>query len=245
MEILFIVDTVKDIERKISLLENLGEDIKFFVYSKCVTKLVGNKEVLDKIVAIYNKNVNVTIDKYLNSKDYVPTQTLLYYASAELTAELVDNIRENLKLNPSTIYVKKKFSFWDKFKFWFYKKIIKLIFGIEDECASVKVQYFSTKLMEVLAKTNFKNHIFSIPKALNIELKKEDAKSYYNRTKFDKNYLYNPIVFCLILICYVVLERFLDLSFWVYFLVIALLLATIVNLLVMIVKNTFDCRYKK
>ncbi|MBQ7797748.1 MAG: hypothetical protein IJ371_01340, partial [Clostridia bacterium] len=86
---------------------------------------------------------------------------------------------------------------------------------------------------------------FSIPNSLNIELNKEDEKSYYSKPKFNKNYLYNPIVMCLILICYVVLERFLALPFWVYLLVIALLLATIINWIIMVVKNSFDIRYKK
>ena len=245
MEILFIVDKVEDIDKKISLLDSFGAEIKFFVDSKLVAKLVENKYVLKRIVAIYNKNVNVTIDKYLNSQDYTPQQTLLYYSSADLTSELIDNIRENLKLNPTTIYVKKKLNWWDKIKLWFYQNIIRIIFGMNDEFASTKLQYFSEDIMIAFAETNFKNHIFSAPNSVNIELEKGTHKSYYSKAKFNKNYLYNFIALCLILICYVVFERFFKLPFWVYFLIIALLLTTIINLIIMIVKYAFDCRYKK
>lgn len=245
MEILFIVDSVEDIERKISLLEVLGADIKFFVNSKHVTKLITNKYIVNRVVAIYNNNVNVTIDKYLQSDTYTPTQTLLYYASAKLDNEMLDKIRENLKLKPDVIYVKKKLTLWDKFKLWFYQKVVKLIFGLRDEYASIKLQYFSEELMEAFVQTSFKNHVFSIPNSLRVELDKIQEKTYYSKPKFNKNYLYNPIVICLILICYVVLERFLKLPFWVYLLVITMILATIINLIIMIVKNSFDIRYKK
>lgn len=245
MEILFIVDNLDDIERKISLLDSFGLDIKFFVNAKYVTKLITNKFIVNRIVAIYNNNVNMTIDKYLKDKNYKPKQTLLYYSSAELTNEIIDQIREYLKLKPNVIYVKKKFTWWDKVKLWFYQKVIKLIFGLNDEFASVKLQYCSEELMSALAQTNFKNHIFTIPNALNIELDKTKETTYYNKPKPNKNYLYNPIVICLILICYVVLEKFLKLPFWAYLLVITMILATIINLIIMIVKNSFDIRYKK
>jgi hypothetical protein len=142
MEILFVIDSLQDIQRKISLLEPLG-DIKFFVNSKYLADMVGKKKVLDNIVAVYSKNVNTTIDKYLNAKEYIPTDTILYYSSAELTSKLIDKIRDNLQLKPNTIYIKKKLNWLDKVKMWFYNKFIKLLFGMNDEYASIKLQYFS------------------------------------------------------------------------------------------------------
>jgi len=245
MEILFVVDSVEGLEHKISLLEPLSSDIKFFVHSKQVANIMKNKFIVNNIVAIYNNNVNITIDKYLKSEKYNPTDALLYYASADLDKQMVDSIRDNLQLKPNEIYVKKKLNWWSKLKLWFYQKMIKLIFGLNDEYASIKLQYFNTDLMEAFRQTNFKNHIFSIPNSLTVELDKEKESSFYSKPKFNKNYLYNPIVICLILICYVVAEKFLVLQFWVYLFVIALLLATVVNWIVMIIKNNFDIRFKK
>ena len=245
MEILFIVDSLQDIERKISLMDGLGADIKFFVNSKYVAKIINNKFIVDRVKAIYNNNVNKTIDKYLKSDSYKPTPTLLYYSSANLTHEILNKIRENLQFNPTVVYVKKKFGWWSKFKNWFYQKLINAIFGLNDEMASIKLQYFNADLMKLFAQTNFKNHVFSIPNSLSIELSKDEEKTYYSKPKFNKNYLYNPIVMCLILICYVVLEKFFALPFVVYFLVAGLLLVTIINWIVMVIKNNFDIRYKK
>ena len=245
MEILFVVDTVKDIDRKISILEEVSYQIKFFVKSDCVSDILKSKSIVKRVVAIYKNNVNVTIDKYIKMDKYEPQPTLLYYASAEITPDVINNIREQLKLNPDVVYVKKKLNLWQKLKRWVYQKFIKTIFGINDEFASIKLQYFSADLMSACVETSFKNHIFSVPNALNIELDKEEGKTYYNKPKFNKNYLYNPIVMCLILICYVAMETLFKLPFWAYLLFIVLILATIINWLVMVVKNTFDTRYKK
>lgn len=245
MEVLFVVDKIEDLDKKISIFDDLGMDIKFFVSSKLVANLINNKYVVDRIVAIYKNNVNITIDKYLKAETYKPTQTILYYSSAELSLEKLEQIREKLKIDPTVLYVKKKFTFWDKFKQWFYQKLVKLIFGIHDAFASVKLQYFSAEVMGIFVQTNFKNHIFALPNSVSIELEKGEEKTYYDKPKFRAITLYNPIVICLILICYVVLEKFLALPFWSYFLVVALLLATIINWIVMVIKHSFDARYKK
>ncbi len=245
MEVLFVLDSVENVERKIALFDEIGANIKFFVSFKNVAKIMSNKYIVSRIVAIYKNNVNVTIDKYIKSSNYKPQNTILYHSSAELTHDLINNIREKLTLKPDTIYIKKKFGVWSKIKLWFYHKIIKLIFGVNDEYASVKLQYCSAELMQALVETSFKNHIFNIPTAISIELDKTKAKTYYNKPKFDKNCLYNPIVMCAMLICYVLLEKFFKLPFWFYLFVIAIVLATIINLIIMIVKNNFDKRYKK
>lgn len=245
MEILFVVDEVKDIERKISLFENIGAKISFFVNSNCVKDIIERKEIVEKIVAIYKNNVNVTIDKYIRTDNYQAQPTILYYSSAELTPDIIESIRERLKINPDTIYVKKKFNFWQKFKLWFYQKLIKGIFGLNDEFASIKLQYFSKDLMEACVTTSFKNHIFTIINATTIELDKSIEKTYYTKPKFNKYSLLNPIVICFILICYVVAEKFFKLPFWTYLLFIALILSTIMSWIAMAVKSRFDTRYRK
>lgn len=245
MEIFFVVDSVDNIEHKISLLESFGGNIKFFVDAKLVPKILGNKDIISRIVSIYNKNVNVTIDKYIKSDKYKIQKTLLYYASADLTLDIIEDIRERLKIEPSVIYVKKKLNAWKRFKLWFYQKLIKFIFGITDEYASIKLQYFSSEIMEVLVETGFKNHIFSAPESDVITLNDKKATSYYTKPKFNKNMLYNPIVMCIILMGYVVFEKFFKLPFWAYFFVVSLLIATGVSWVCMAIKYRFDTRYKK
>ncbi len=245
MEILFVIDSIEDLNRKISLLEATGADIKFFVNAKYVTKVMQNKNILTNIQAIYNNNINETIDNYLKDDKYQAQSALLYHSSVKLTKEILDYVRELIAFNPSTVYVKKRFSFWTKIKLWFYQKLVKLLFDFEDAYASTKFQYFSKEIMQVFSETNFKNHVFAIPNSLSLEISDKDKKTYYNKPKFNRFQLYNPIVLCIILICYVVIEKFLTLPFWTYFLIVALILATIINWIIMIIKDDFDIRYKK
>ena len=245
MEILFVVDSVEGLEHKIELLEPLSSDIKFFVRSDLVPSMIKKKKIVKQIVAMFSKNVNITIDKYLRADAYKPTDTLVYYSSVELTAEMVNAIRDRLVLKPSTIYVKKKLNWWGRVKLWCYNKLVHLLFGCEDAYASTKLQYFSADIMTLLKDAGFKNHIFAIPGAVSVELEQGKEKSYYAKPKFNKNYLFNPIAFCFVLICYVLLEKFFKLPFWTYLLFILLLITVVINTFAMIIKDVLDTRYKK
>lgn len=246
METLFIVDSLKDLDKKISIItDNFGDKIKFFANSKLITKLSKHKAVISNLVSIYSDKINDTIDNYIKSKEYVPQDTIIYFSSAKLDNELVQEMRERLQYNPITVYVKKKLNWFGKIKLWFYNKLIKLVVGMEDKFASVKFQYINTELMSALKQTKFRNHLFAIPDADEIELEKEQAKTFYYKPKFSKNYLYCPIIFCLVLIAYVILETFVKVQFWMYFLVILSLVAIIVSTFMLIIKNVFDTRFKK
>ena len=68
MDILFVIDSIKNLDKKISLItDNFGNNIKFFVHAKLVADIAKNKFIATNTIAIYNKNVNVTIDKYIKS----------------------------------------------------------------------------------------------------------------------------------------------------------------------------------
>ena len=246
METLFIVDSLKDLDRKISMItDNFGDKIKFFANSKLIAKLTNNKFIVKNLVSIYSDKINDTIDKYIKSNEYVPQNTIIYFSSAKLDDELVQEMRQRLQYNPVTVYVKKKLNWFGKIKLWLYNKLVKLVVGMEDEYASVKFQYVNAELMSALKQTNFRNHLFAIPNADEIELEKESAKSFYDKPKFNKNYLYSPIIFCLVLVAYVLLEAFVKVQFWMYFLIILSLISIIISTFILIIKNRFDTRFKK
>ncbi len=245
MEILFVIDSIDELDHKIALLEPLSSDIKFFVHTDIVPKLIRKKKIVKQIVAMYSKNVNISIDKYLRQEKYNPTETLVYYASAKLTAEMVNAIRERLEFKPDIISVKKKLNWWGRTKLWFYNTLVKILFGAEDSYASLKLQYFSADMMEMFKETSFKNHIFKWPNEIVIELERGKEESYYTKPKFNKNYLFNPMAFCFVLICYVLVEKFFNLPFWTYLLFVLLLITIIINTFVMIIKDVLDTRYKK
>ena len=92
---------------------------------------------------------------------------------------------------------------------------------------------------------DFKNHIFSIPESQTIIIDAKRAESYYTKSKFNKKTLLNPMAMCIILMGYVLLEKFFKLPFWTYFLVVSLLIGAAVSWAAMVIKYRFDTRYKK
>lgn len=246
METLFIVDSLKDIDKKISIImDNFGEDIKFFVSSKLVAKISTNKVILGGLKSIYGASVNDTITQYIKSKDYTPQDTILYYSSAELDFELAEQMREAIKFAPPTVYFKKHLNWFGGFKVWCYNKIVKSIVGMNDEFASTKFQFMNAELMGELAQTSFKNHILSLPDTEKVELSKEQSKSFYDKVGFNKNFLYCPIAICLVLMAYVILEAFVKVKFWMYLSVILILVAIVVCTGIFSIKAVFDKRYRK
>ena len=246
MEILFVIDSVKDLESKIELIRSSFEcDIKFFVNAKLASKVIKSKYIVEKMVAVYNKSVNITFDKYVREEKYVPQPTTIYHSSASINIQLINKLKDNIRFNPTTVYVKGKFNWFKNLLVKLYQKTIKLIFGMADEYASCKLQYISEDVIQELIATKFRNHIFSIRDGFMIECDKDEVEGLYNKIKFQKYNIYNMIVFCVALIGYVLIEKFFQLRFWMYLLIIAIILAIIVSQIVLYCKNVFDERFKK
>lgn len=246
METLFIVDSLKDIDKKISIItDNFGDNIKFFVSSKLVAKVSTNKAIMSRLKSIYSSSVNDTISQYIQTNDYVLQDAILYYSSAELTFELAEQMREAIKSAPPTVYFKKQLNWFSKFKLWCYNKISRMITGMVDEFASVKFQYINARFMKGLVRTSFKNHIFSLSNAEKVDLSKEQAKSFYDKVGFNRKLLYCPIAICLVLIVHVLLEAFVKVRFWMYIFVILFLVAIAVSTCIFVIKDIFDKRYRR
>ncbi len=246
MEILFVVDSEVDLDKKIALLEQTFDaKFKFFVDSKLAIKVMSNKFVMSNLVSIYSGDINTSIEKYVKSNTYTPTNTLIYYSSANIDKPLLENMLYNIRRQPNIVYVKKKLSWWDKVKLWFYSIVLKLLFGVNDEYASLKLQYISSDLMKGVVNTKFSNRIFSVDNARRIELSSDKIKSHYYTLGLKKYHFWNACAVCLILITYVILEAFFKLKFWMYLLIVILILSVIINEIIMMAKEAFDNRFKK
>lgn len=246
MEILFVIDSLDDLDKKIELFNQTFEaKFKFFVDSKIATKVMKNKFVMSNIVSIYSGDAAETIEKYVKQSNYLPEETVVYYSSAEIDKHLLDDMLLKITKRPKMVFIKKTFSWWDKVKFYFYSLIIKWLFGSVDEYASVKLQYINKNLMKAAVETRFMNRVFSVENAEIVELDKQKVKSHYLKLDFSKYHILNAIIFCLVLIAYIVLEAFFKLQFWVYLLMLISILSIVICEIIFISKEMFDKRLKK
>ena len=57
MQTFFIIDDTKDLDKKINMIiNNIGDDIKFFVKANLYTQISGNATVMHKIAGVFKNN---------------------------------------------------------------------------------------------------------------------------------------------------------------------------------------------
>lgn len=247
MEIFFVVDELKGLDEKIDILSRVFEgDFKFFVPTKFYTKINDNKFVLEHLAGVYEQNPNKKIDEYIKGEKFLLSDIFLYYSSASLSMGTLKQIQEKIKYRYDSIYLSKKSGKVGNFFKKIYQKIISWMFRAVDTMCYTKVQYISKEFATFLKETKFNNYIFKAENSVIIEVEdKEQNNNLKNKFKLTKNNIYNLIIFCFILITYLVLANLFKLKFYLHFLFIMLILFEIAMAIMLFVNNIFAIRYKK
>ncbi len=236
MQTFFVIDDTKNLNKKIDwIINNIGDDIRFFVKTNLYTHTASNQMVMNNLAGVYKDNEILKIDEYIHSDKYPSCDNVfLYYSSVELDEKLLTEIREKAVCGYDSVFVRPKRNWWSRFTDWMYQKMAKFMFNVEDSCCSPKIQYMSKEFVEHLKETTFCNHIFAVRKKAIIEVADKEQKSTLNpKITFNKYYLYDILALILILAGYVVLETFLKLPFFVYFaLVLSVILAVVIALMI-------------
>lgn len=236
MQTFFVIDDTKNLNQKINLIiNNIGDDIRFFVKTNLYTQISSNQTIMKNLAGVYKDNEIMKIDEYIHSDKYPSCESVfLCYSSVEFDEKLLISIREKADCGYDSVFVRPKRNWWGKFSDWVYKKFAKFMFGVEDSCYSPKIQYMSKDFVEYLKETTFCNHIFDVRKKYVVDVIDKTQKSSLNaKTTFNKYYLYDILALVFIMVGYVVLETFLKLPFFVYFaVVLSVILAIIIALMI-------------
>lgn len=232
MQTFFVIDSIKDLDKKVNLIiNNIGDDIKFFVKASLYTKITHNAFVLKNIVGAYKNNEKRKIDEYLQSSNCVLDSTILYYSSVDIDTALLVKLREKSKAGYDSVFVKSKQNIFQKFGDWIYKTFAMFMYRVSDANCSPKLQAMSKAFMEYLQATTFCNHILEVKYKIVLEVGKNTSLT--PKVKFNKYYLYDLIGFFALILGYILLEAFFNLRFFVYFaIVLGTILAIIVALMI-------------
>lgn len=246
MQIFFVVDEINGLEDKIDCLSRVfNADIKFFVPIALYTQINKNRFLLEHLAGVFDGSVNKKIDEYIKSEKFILSNVLLYYASANLSINVLKKIADKIGYRYDSIYVAKKTGRLKRFFERIYLKMLSLMFRSEDALCYTKVQYMSSDFMEHLKTTKFNNYILKAQNCDIIEIEDEKEKNNLKiKFKFEKYNLINIIAFIITLIIFIILINFLKLKFWVYFSFIMLILLEIALSIMLIVNNIFYIRYK-
>jgi len=247
MQVFFVVDSIKEIEEKIGLIEKtFGSDIRFFVQTDLYTQICSNKEVVDKMVGVYNTNPIKKIDEYIKNYNYEIDDVLLYYSSGKITTDMLGIISKKIKYGYDSIYFTKARNKFMNFIAKIYAKVCKFVYGMTDSLCYHKLQFISKNFMGYLVKTKFNNHIMKLENSSKIELLNDEIiGSMTEKVKIKSYNIWNLIFFLTLLCGYVLCETFLDVRIYMYVGFVLFSLLSFVLGVILIVHNIFDFRYKR
>ena len=199
MKVIYVIDSVTDINSKIQLLQNrFGKDI-YYVVNANLVKIFQTYEY--QINAIYAKNLPEVINTLLAKSEEIDDIVYLH-ASLKIDDKIINKFIATIQANSrKVVNVCPNYSFFEQFSNAAYNIYVKALFKNKDNLASAKMQYLPKEfVMEILA-SHFGNKLFEINPAYCKELYYEDKEFNNNlktKTGFNKNLLV-PIILALTL----------------------------------------------
>jgi hypothetical protein len=199
MKVIYVIDSVTDINSKIQLLQNrFGKDIYYVVKANFV-KIFQTYGY--QINAIYTKNLPEVVHTMLAKSDEIDDVVYLF-SSLKIDDNILNRFISAIQANSrKVVNVCPNYSFFEQMSNAAYNVYVKALFKNKDNLASAKMQYLPKEfVMEILA-SHFGNKLFEINPAYCKELYFEDKEFNNNlktKTGFNKNLLV-PIILALTL----------------------------------------------
>jgi len=199
MKVIYVIDSVTDINSKIQLLKNrFGNDIFFVVKSKFV-KIFQTYGYQTN--AIYTKNLPEVIHTMLAKSNEIE-DVICLHSCLNIDDKVLNKFIQAIQSNTGKVVnVCPSYNFFEDLGHSVYNLYVKSLFKNKDNLASAKMQYLPKAFVEELLTSHFGNKLFEINPGLckNIHFEdKEFNKSLKTKTGFNKNLLV-PIILALTL----------------------------------------------
>ena len=199
MKVIYVIDSVTDINSKIQLLKNrFGNNIYFVVKSKFV-KIFQTYGYQTN--AIYTKNLPEVIHTMLAKSNEIDDIVCLH-SCLNIDDKILNKFIQAIQNNSGKVVnVCPNYNFFEDLGHSVYNLYVKSLFKNKDNLASAKMQYLPKAFVEELLTSHFGNKLFEINPALCKNLHFEDKefnKSLKTKTGFNKNLLV-PILLALTL----------------------------------------------
>lgn len=244
MKVVFVVDSIKDLNKKINMMQShFGNDIIFVVKAN-LAKLFGTYGHFAS--AIYNNNLAKVVHFTLARLEI--SSVVMYYSSCEINNPLLDAFSAKIADGSKVVNVVPTYNAFEQFCNSIYNIYVKTIFKNNDSLASPKLQFLPQKFVEELLSTHFGNKLFETPVELTQNLEtnnKQINASLKIKPTFNK-YAIIPLIIALATTACLIMA----LAFWggKYLVVFVFVLLYVLNIFLTIVlqcKNFFDSRFLK
>ena len=237
MKVLFIIDSIKDLNSKINIIKSrLGSDIIYVVKSN-----------LAPLVKTYGINPNAT---YRNNYIKVIHTLLAYnlehdiiicYSSINLNNEILNKFVNKIGNKQKIVNVMPYYNSFERLNNGIYNVYVNSLFKTKDSMISPKLQFIPADFIPELLSTHFGNRLFEVDENFTTTLyleKNEVNNSFKTKTKFNKWHLIPIIVALILSIALVLCLAFIKVNY------LMILIFTLLFILDVIIAIIFQCKSK-
>ncbi len=244
MKVVFVVDSISDIDKKIKTIQaHFGKDILFVVKSPLVPLF---KTFNNQVNGVYYNNLSLVIHNLLLRSN--ADNVVVYYSSLSLSENLISRFKQAIDDGEKIVNVQPKYNFFEQMHNGAYNIYVKSLFNAKDSMASPKLQYLPMNFVAELLTNHFANRLFEINprlvKTIYVE-EKHERKSLKVEHKFNKANLLAWIIALTITIGLIICMAFTSMHFVLILLFVALYIVDIIVCLMLNYKQKFDRRFLK
>ena len=241
MKVLFVIDSIADISRKLNLINNrLGNNVIYIVKANLLP-LVQTYSI--KPNAIYKNNLVKIIHTLL--EDNVD-DIIICYSSIKLDDAFLTKFINKIGDKSRIVNVMPQYNSFERMCNSSYNIYVKALFKSNDSMVSSKLQFIPATFAAELVSTHFGNRLFEINPAFTTTLYMENDEinsSLKQRVKFNKFHLIPIIAALIITIGLLLCLAFAKIGFTVILTFIFLYVLDIIITIMFHCKAKFDQRF--
>lgn len=244
MKVVFVVDSIHDINNKIQDITNLFGNNILYVCNAKFKKIFETYGFASN--AVYSKNLSKVVHVLLSKSEI--EDVVIYYSSLNLTKSLTKKFTDKIGNKSKIVNVVPTYNAFEQMDNAIYNVYVKSIFKVADSLASPKLQFLPAWFVEELLNSHFANRMFELnPESVsNVYVEdKQTCKNLKPKAKFNKFNLIPIIVALFVTILLFVGIAFIKVKYLLILIIVLLyildaLLATIFSF-----KSRFDLRFLK
>ncbi|MBE5741048.1 MAG: hypothetical protein E7351_00735 [Clostridiales bacterium] len=244
MKVIFVVDSITELNNKINLLRNRFGDNILFVVKANILKLFETYG--HRANAIYYNNLTRVIQVLLSKAD--SEDTVICYASLNFDNNLLNKFISKIGDKSRVVNLMPRYNTYEKVCNSAYNIYVKSLFKVKDSMASPKLQFMPAAFVDELLDTHLGNRLFEINENLCVNISLED-KEINNSMKVKTN-LSKFGILALIIALVLTAGLLATIAYWTvnYLVILIFTVLYILDILVWIIfmcKTRFDQRFLK
>jgi len=242
MKVIFVIDSINELNNKINILKNrFGNDILYVVKSN----LIGLVKTYDiEVNATYRRSFAKIMQILLANN--LDNDIVVCYSSVKLDNKLLNNFIAKIGNKEKIVNVMPTYNAFEKVCNSTYNVYVNGLFKVKDSMVSPKLQFLPADFVYELVMSHFSNRLFVFDEQYSSTLyieKGELNSSLKTKTGFSKWQLIPVIVSLLISIGLVLALAFIKMNYLLILVFVFLYILDIVIALIFQCKSKFDKRF--